>query len=240
MGGNSLTLGRPLPLGDGSACAIGEIKIHQYPTLLRRRVFKEIQYEDKVMAKLFDIDDVVVATVMKRIPHKGYFFVQNGEPQQIFCHINNGGGLDVTDRGEILFSCQELYLPYEGKEIALVRASEETENPLRNKAAMWVPLDHWKRCSSYVERLNSTYRVIAYNHTINDAPAENNNEEATWAEGILKDLIKEVRSGRIDINGQTYSTEIGGQIFASHVGWQRQVNGKWVDCPCPLPRHLQR
>ncbi len=238
MVGNSLTLGRLLPRGDGLACAIGEIKIHQYPTLLRRRVLEELQKEDTVMAKLFNLDGVVVATVMKRIPHKGYFFVQNGEPQQIFCHINNGGGLDVTDRGEILFSNQELYIPYEGKEIALVRASVEIDNPLHKKAAMWVPLDHWKRCSSYVERLNSTYRVVGYNHTVNGEPTSH--EDQIMAENTLRNLIGEIRAGRHDINGKTFVASLGTLVLANNVGWQRQVNGKWVDCPCPLPRHLQR
>ncbi len=193
------------------------------------------------MAKLFNIDDdVVVATVMKCIPRGGYFFVQNGEPRQIFCHVSNGGFLDVTDRGEILLNHQTMDIPCKGKKVALVRASDKIENPLHFKAEMWVPLEQWKQCSDYVDKLCSTYRVVAYNHMINNAPAENNAEDIVWAEGILKDLIKEVKGGRIDINGQTCATEISGLIFASHIGWQRQVNGKWFDCHCPLPRHLQR
>lgn len=190
------------------------------------------------MTKLFNLDEVVKTVVVKSDHQRGFFFVRNGEPGDIFCHVNNGGRLDVTDRGEILFVPDEMFVPYEGRTVALVRGCKDSAKSMYTKAAMWVHLDQWENSMKFVENLSNTYRVIGYNHTVNGESTGHG--DTVMAEGTLRHLIKAIKNGRGDITGRTFQAEAGGIVFKNDVAWQHLTEGNWVDCPCPLPRHMQQ
>ncbi len=238
MGGNSLTLGRLLPRGDGLACAIGEIKIHQYPTLLRRRAFKELQKEDKVMAKLFDIENVVVAEVVTVVHGKGYAIARNCEEKMIFCHFNDGGKLSVTREFRVTFSyTDELTTPPIHGRIALIR--EKRDGMKFDKGVMWVPIADWNDVS-WVTQLEDVFRVVMFNHTIDGDPAPNNTETIVMEEGTLQSIITKILEGENDLGKKIITSNLGGKVLSSHVGWDILRKDKWTTCRCPLPRHLQR
>ncbi len=233
-----MTLGRPLPLGDGSACAIGEIKIHQYPTLLRRRVFEELQKEDTVMAKLFNVKAVVVAGVVTHISDKGYIIARNCDKKMIFCHINDGGRLSVTKGHKVTFSySDEFLIPPIHSRIALIR--EKRDGMKFDKGVMWVPIEDWNDVS-WVTQMEDVFRVVMFNHTVNGDPAPNNAETITMAGGTLRSIIEKIESGEEDLGRSVITSNLGCKVLSSHVGWDKEVDGAWKSCPCPLPRHLQR
>lgn len=190
------------------------------------------------MIKLFNIDSVVTGRVVNSVPNQGYFFVQNCDPKQIFCHINDGGRLDVTERCEVTFTPEEILMPCKGNVVALVRLSTNPEEKKYTKASMWVPIDQWRNSSRYIESLNSYYRAVGYNHTVNGEYTGHG--ETIMATDTLRHLIRQVRSGQVDIAGNTFESELNGFVYKNDIAWERLIKGKWCNCSCPLPKYLQR
>ncbi|MDO8590974.1 MAG: hypothetical protein Q7R65_03270 [bacterium] len=189
----------------------------------------------------FDISNGIVVAKVALIPCAEYFFVQNGDPKQIFCHRNQGGALKVNRYGQMFLDQsqhQPVPLPHVNEEIVLIRESLNQSERSFTKAHRWATISDWQEVS-WAINANRTYRAIAYNHRNGGHFQKNSNEDVELVSGTLMSIIDKFPRLGIAKNDPLlsgYSVHLRGITLGYKVRWEHlDSDGKWVECADPRP-----
>ena len=190
--------------------------------------------------KLFAANSVTIAKCV-RVNQQGWFFVQNGEPRQIFCHVNQGGVLTVTPAGYLGIE-HEGSLPIAdiNQEIVLARLDENPDGKDYTKARFWTTKLEWDAHKwAFRGGARVTYRAIAHNHRNNGKFQSNTAREDVLATGMLLELVKSYRrtGDKTEDKLQSgYTSALGKLTLSYQVRWERlEANGTWTECGDPRP-----
>lgn len=190
----------------------------------------------KTMISRFNVSNGLVFGQVAKIASPDYFFVQNGDPQQIFCHKNQGGKATVTSTGEIFLD--QSVRPSEVatyEDVVLVRQSVDPSNRNFTKACSWMKSTDWNQVN-WAVNAKKRYRAIAFNHRNNGQVTSN--PELILIENNLIDIInKAPRSSQRDPYLSGYSTQLTKNIILSYdVRWVRlEGSHSIIECADPRP-----
>ncbi|MDO8590623.1 MAG: hypothetical protein Q7R65_01450 [bacterium] len=193
------------------------------------------------MIKNFDISSGIVVAKVASITCTEYFFVQNGEPEQIFCHRNQGGTLKVSRHGRMFLSQnqhQPVSLPHINEEIVLIRESSNRSERAFTKAHRWATMSDWREVE-WAKNANRIYRAIAYDHRNGGHFQKNSSEGVVLVSGTLLSIIDQFpRLGiaKSDPLLSGYSVHLRAVTLSYKVRWEySDSDGTVVECADPRP-----
>ena len=187
------------------------------------------------MIKNFPVQNGIVVARVVNAPNPYYFFAQNGDPAQIMCHINQGGEAVVSDSGRLQFVPFIDSLPIAGKNVVLIRESQNPAEKSYTKASRWITEENWNQVS-WAVNANTTYRAVAYNHRTDGHFQGNTRESVELANDRLLEIAKKNPRQSNDPLGEKYSIEFAGHTLSYSVRWERlDGDGVWTECADPRP-----
>jgi len=178
------------------------------------------------MIKSFNVSTGVVIGTVVRIPTSEYFFVQNGDPRQVFCHVNQGGALEVSVAGRLVLNQNKpVYPPSIGDRVALVRGSTNPADRNFTQAAGWVPAEDW----SWAVNANRTYRAVAYDHRSNGQFQGNTRADVELVHGTLSEIAAKSPKQHNDQLESGHSAILGTVTLSYKVRWERlETDDSWT------------
>ncbi len=191
------------------------------------------------MTKSFPRNKVVIATVMA-IPTRHYFFAKNGDPNEILCHLNQGGTLQITRGFNLVVDAAEKQLPAIGGKVVLIRNSDDPFDDNFTLANTWVKFEDWLE-KKWVANAHATFRAVANDHRTDGQRHSNSDNEVELAKGSLIDIMRSFpRGAASDKLGPSYTTELFGKSLSCKTLWYKlEADGTWTECADPRPIDFQ-
>lgn len=185
------------------------------------------------MIQNFQFNNGLVFAEVVNVPGEDYFFVKNGEPKNIMCHVRQGGRLDITPNGRLVIMKEgPLSLPCKGDRVVLIRESNNPGDRLYTKAKVWIREIEWHNVK-WAVNIDNTYRAIGFNHRVNGQFTSTNKNEIVLVIGTLKEIIgMETRNIK-----ERYQSGVGDLNFSCEVRWERLAGDAWVECLDPRPEN---
>lgn len=190
------------------------------------------------MIRNFNTTQGIVVATVTRVPNADWFFVQNGSPEQIFCHCNQGGSLALTQSGAIVMNQnQRVYPPSLGDKVVLVSDSSQ----VKAKAACWAPKSDWDEVSWAVNAY-SIFLAVAFNHRCNGKFQSNTKQDVGLVEDCLINICrKHPHNAPNDTLRSGFTSKLGALTLSYDVLWSRlEKDGTWTECKDPRPTHANK
>ena len=185
------------------------------------------------MLKAFTATNVVSAKIVNMPDRKPFVFAQNGDDRDILCHRNQGGRLEITVGGNLVWKQTNFDIIQPNSKIALVRESVDPKSDGFTRAKFWFPHDDWWEFGWAVDA-KTVYRAVGFNHQCDGCPQSNANTEVTLEEGKLIDLVTKFNG--CDPFGTRFNTTLAGKTLSCEVRWYRKDKDEsWTECACPKP-----
>jgi hypothetical protein len=186
-----------------------------------------------MIINLNNTGEVVQAKVTKNFGARGFMFAKNGEPTEIFCHINAGHGVRVKG-DQISIYPARLHLPQHGAPVFIVRASVDPKDKKYTQAMAWFYPSDIRAARVQFEK-SLMHRVIGYDHRSGGHFQGNSQKQEVIIMGTVAEIEREYPHGADnDPLGPNYSTSLLGTSLSRKNYWERlDPDGKWVEVGDP-------
>lgn len=181
-------------------------------------------------------DETMVVATIDYVSGNGYAFAKNGEPESIFCHVNNGV-FRIIARGDLLvpdYDCRTKFIPEPGNRLVIIKAPFDPGQK-HEKALVWAPESAYQKAVEFRNRTSTTFVAIAVNFRDNGKFVTGRREELFRGTAIqLRQLNASEKSKIVDHYSTTISDGRKRRTFTYDTVWKKVTGGEEVDCDSPL------
>lgn len=185
-------------------------------------------------------DNPTFATI-DYVDRKGFAFARNGEPQSIFCHVNDGV-FRIRVQGDLLvpdYTCRTRFIPPVGDQLVIVRETPDI-NHKHLKARVWAPASAYQKAISFRNKRSVVYIATAINHRDNGRIISNKRSDMLFRGNLvtLEHLPFDERAKLVKHYSTTITVGEKRRTFTYDVIWKKVCDGKETICENPLAQIL--